>query len=58
MEKADVGIPNDEIVNVLQEADVNNDGTICFSEFRALLTGNWYEYQNIKKQFNSIREQD
>ena len=39
MGKADVGIPHGDIVYLLEEADLNQDGTISFSEFRSLLFG-------------------
>ncbi|XP_063682711.1 uncharacterized protein LOC134817499 [Bolinopsis microptera] len=39
MAKADVGIPHDEILYLLEEADLNRDGTISFSEFRSILFG-------------------
>ena len=39
MGKADVGIPHDDILYLLEEADLNNDGTISFAEFRSILFG-------------------
>ena len=39
MQKADVGIPTEDIMYLLEEADLNNDGTISFSEFRSLIFG-------------------
>jgi len=39
MQKADVGILPEDIVFLLQEADLNNDGTISFPEFRAIIYG-------------------
>ncbi|KAL5247948.1 hypothetical protein ACHWQZ_G017198 [Mnemiopsis leidyi] len=39
MQKADVGIPAEDIMYLLEEADLNNDGTISFSEFRSLIFG-------------------
>ncbi|KAL5254815.1 hypothetical protein ACHWQZ_G014299 [Mnemiopsis leidyi] len=39
MAKADVGIPHHEIMYLLEEADLNRDGRISFSEFRSLLFG-------------------
>lgn len=39
METADVGIPHDDVIYLLQEADLNSDGKISFSEFRSLFLG-------------------
>lgn len=39
MEKADVGISQEDIIYLLEEADVSGDGLISFSEFRSLLFG-------------------
>lgn len=39
MEKADVGISQEDILYLLEEADVSGDGLISFSEFRSLLFG-------------------
>ena len=41
MQKADVGIPTEDIMYLLEEADLNNDGTISFPEFRSLIFGLW-----------------
>ena len=39
MEDADCGISHDDVVYLLQEADLNSDGKISFSEFRSLFLG-------------------
>jgi len=39
MQKADVGILTEDIMYLLEEADLNTDGKISFSEFRALIFG-------------------
>ena len=41
MQKADVGIPEEDIMYLLEEADLNQDGIISFSEFRGLIFGLW-----------------
>eukprot|EP00116_Pleurobrachia_bachei_P012519 sb/3472781/ len=35
--KADVEIPPEDMKNLLETADINRDGRICFSEFRTLI---------------------
>ncbi|XP_063689244.1 calmodulin-alpha-like [Bolinopsis microptera] len=39
MQKADVGILTKDIIYLLEEADLNTDGKISFSEFRSLIYG-------------------
>ena len=39
MSGADVGIPKEDVLLVLDSADYNMDGKINFSEFRALILG-------------------
>ena len=39
MKKADVGIPQDDIVYLMSEANINKDDTISFSQFASLMLG-------------------
>ena len=39
MQTADVGVSHEDVVYLLEEADLNSDGKISFSEFRNLFLG-------------------